>query len=236
MSNVPPKRLRTKTLPTWEQRLCDAGEPPELLPEDASARKTVYLVTIAHPTSSHSSSGVALVAPDNVSRAKLRDAILDACNNPVFNDMGNAAKAHSVKLVYLVVFRERHTSEDGSGHAHAHYHIALKSDKQFKFLGVKRALLQRHGLASHWSCSHDGYWSAVRYCFMPSAKKTLAMLDQQYLTWASKGDHMPLLEACQEPTTAAALRKKREAVQPMKSTMRNSSFIASRARACAITM
>ena len=67
----------------------------------------------------------------------------------------------------LGVFREFHV-EDENGVAHAHYHIAVLAERGFMFLLVKRALLKDHGLASHWSCTHIGYWSVIRYLFHPS--------------------------------------------------------------------
>ena len=65
-------------------------------------------------------------------------------------------------------------------------------------------------LASHWSCSHDGYWSAVRYGVMPTTKKGAGGLDPAPLAWSRAGPHPALFDAAQEPTTAAAMRPRRE--------------------------
>ena len=67
-------------------------------------------------------------------------------------------------------------AETADGQDHAHDHVAVLAAASFRFGAVKLALLQRYGLASHWSCTHTGYWSAVRYCCMPSPKKPKAAL------------------------------------------------------------
>ena len=40
---------------------------------------------------------------------------------------------------------------------------------------------------------------------MPSPSKPREALDSEPYTWARHGEHKPLFETCQEPTTAAAL-------------------------------
>ena len=75
---------------------------------------------------------------------------------------------------------------------------------------LKRALLQRHGLAANFSCSHAGYHSAVGYGVLPSRKKPQAALDPQPLAWAATGNHPHLFDAAQEPTTSAALQRRME--------------------------
>jgi hypothetical protein len=87
-----------------------------------------------------------------------------------------------------------------------HFHVALLGSRCFRFLSLKRALLERHGLASHWSSSHVGYWSAVRYGFMPTPRKPASEIDPEPLRWAAGGLHPPLFEASQEPVTARATK------------------------------
>ena len=67
-------------------------------------------------------------------------------------------------------------------------HVALKGDRSFYFAPVKRSLLQRSGLASHWSATHDGYWSAVSYGCCASTKKPAETLDPSPLLWAASGE------------------------------------------------
>ena len=55
-----------------------------------------------------------------------------------------------------------------------------------------------------------GYWSAVRYGFMPSPKKPQEALDEKPWTWNRAGPHPPLFEACQQPNTASAMQERRE--------------------------
>ena len=54
-----------------------------LLPEEvADAHKSVCLVTLAHPTNSHSAEGIQLVAPGSVDRAGACQKLLAACARP----------------------------------------------------------------------------------------------------------------------------------------------------------
>ena len=55
--------------------------------EDTTARRMVCLMTVSHPQARHSSCGVELRAPDSFSREWLRDAVLDAFANPIFDDL-----------------------------------------------------------------------------------------------------------------------------------------------------
>jgi hypothetical protein len=94
-----------------------------------------------------------------------------------------------------------------------HYHIALHAAESFRLLPYKRAFLQRWGVATHWSCTHLGYWSALRYLVWPSApKKPSNCLDRCPLAWHRDGDgtHEPLGEACQPPTNAGMLQARRD--------------------------
>ena len=105
----------------------------------------------------------------------------------------------------MCIFREKHQG------GHVHYHVAVKADRCFMFVPLKRKLLQQYGLASHWSCSHDGYATCVAYGHMPSLKKPLADLDPQPLLWAPEGfSHPVLAEACVPPVTAVAVKAYRE--------------------------
>ena len=179
-------------------------------PEKADAKKAVYLVTLRHPQRRHSADGrVKLVPPESLSRQAILDALLDSLAHPMFNDPGNRAANISVSAQKMVLGREPHL-RDATGAIHMHDHIALLTSTSFRFLGYKRALLLRHGLASHWSCTHAGYWSAVRYIVIPSESKPWRMLDKTPLAWSRSGDHPPVFDAAQEPCTAAALRARRE--------------------------
>ncbi|CAK0810004.1 unnamed protein product [Prorocentrum cordatum] len=152
-----------------------------------------------------------LRAPAAFSREEVRDAFLDCCGAPyadpawLASHRGQGAAPVGVKK--LVVFKEYHAPV--AGVRRAHYHVALHLGKKSKFLTVKRALLNRYQLASHWSCSHDGHWSAVGYCANATPNKPRSALDVDYLAWPA--DHPPLSAAKREPTTARALEKRRTA-------------------------
>ena len=176
--------------------VADAGE------EDPGKSKSVYLVTFSHPQAERSIDGHVLQAPGNFTREAVRDALLGA--------LAACQAARATPLVFrrMVVFREAH----GSGHVH--YHIAVAASRCFRFLPIKRALLTMHGLASHWSCSHDHYASCVAYGYMPSPTKSASDCDQEPLLWATPGsEHPPLSEASRPPITAAALTARREQVR-----------------------
>ena len=110
----------------------------------------------------------------------------------------------------FVVFLERHSPSADGGQGQVHFHVAIKASASFRFMPYKRALRERHGLATHWSTLHTGYWSAVRYGCVPSSKKPLLELDPTPFAWSCRGPHPPLFEVAQEPTTAAALSRRRE--------------------------
>ena len=186
-----------------------AGESLEA--ENVGKRKSVYLVTLPHPRVARGGEGNAgLKAPGDPSRedvAKLMIAIFD---NPQYVDAASASRSGpSLTLERLAVFRELHGACD-DGVAHAHYHIAVAASGSFRFMPHKRALRAR-GFASHWSCTHDGYWSAVRYGVIPTPRKPPEALDATPCAWARQGAHPSLFDAAQEPTTGPALRRRREA-------------------------
>ena len=93
---------------------------------------------------------------------------------------------------------------------HDHAAVLASDGSSFRFAAVKKALLKRHGLASHWSCTHSGYWSAVRYCSVPSPSKPASALDENPVLWASHGQHPPLHECRSRPLTASALMERSE--------------------------
>ena len=136
------------------------------------------------------------------------EIFVDIFRNPVHIDAAAATRGTSVgTLKLLAVFQERHTPGE-NGVADVHYHVAVSLSTSMRWMPYKRALRQRYQLASHWSCSHEGYWSAVRYGFIPTPKKLLTELDPTPRVWPPQ--HPPLFEASQEPMTAAALRRRRE--------------------------
>ena len=115
---------------------------------------------------------------------------LASCDKPVYMDARSIRAARPVPVKYVSVFRELH-KEGPDGVAHAHYHIGVVAERSYMFLPVKRALLN-FGLASHWSTSHDGYWSVIRYLWWPSPpKKPDGALDKKAIKWAAPGFEPP---------------------------------------------
>ena len=186
----------------------------DLGPEVPQGRKAVYLVTLPHPRHANVQPGRPdLRAPDNVSHEDIERAFVDAFARPMYTDAGNQeyfrARGSQTVLKRMVIFKESHAT-GADGLRHAHFHVAIQGSASFRFAPYKRALLERHGLATHWGCSHEGYWSAVRYGALPSEKKPAAELDSRPRAWSHIGEHPRIFDAAQEPTTAAALRRRRE--------------------------
>ena len=144
------------------------------------------------------------MAPESKTKPQMLACLLDACARPVYLDPKSIANACRVKVVQTGIWRE-------CAAGHIHDHAPLLAAASFRFLPVKRALLQRHGLASHWSCTHTCYNSMVRYLVVPSPpKKPLACLDASPETTPS---HPDLLDCIHEPITSAALGAKRLRVE-----------------------
>ena len=223
----PCRRLRGKTPPPAtvvaqpprkRLRLRGKTPPPLRTPEtligvldlskeaDATKGRSVYLVTLTHPRARTSASGRPLVAPGSLTRKQTLDAFLDSCAKPIYKDPRSIANPPPVPVQQTGVFRELHAA-DAHDVAAPHDHLPVKAQRDFMYLQVKRALLERHGLASHWSVTHAGYWSAVRYLYYPSPRKGEASLDTAYVLWPPT--HPRLDDCCNEPTTAAALEARR---------------------------
>ena len=132
----------------------------------------------------------------------------------VYVDLRSQRMGFSVTLHNVGLFREAH-KETEAGAVHLHDHAAVRGNR-FSYLPVKKALLNRHGLATHWSCRHSGYWSALRYGAWPSPpEKPNAVLDKNPLLWARIGVHRPIRECINEPLTAQATAARRAAKEVM---------------------
>ena len=202
----PLRRLSFKTSPFSTQRSCVNDTDDWESQEAPGAKRQVYLVTLPRPKKSHSVCGRKLVPPGSKSKRQILECFLDAAAHPAYTDGKSLGRGTGVSSDRAMVAREYH-KDDGSGKAHPHDHIPVVGSSSFRFRPVKQALLHRHGLASHWSCTHSGYWSAVRYVHVPSAKKPMSSLDASPLLWPD-GAHPPLDQCCHEPLTAAALKRR----------------------------
>ena len=130
----------------------------------------------------------------------------DAFGQPAY---ANPWQAHgSIELVSVGVWHE-FRSPAGAAAPEPHDHIAVLAAAPFRYLLVKRALLQHHGLACHWSCTHTGYWSCVRYCAMASQTKPSRCIDQHPGLCDVAGHHPAVEDCCYPPVTGNALNAKR---------------------------
>ena len=173
------------------------------------AYRQVYLVTLPHPLRAVSCDGVPLLPPSNFTKGQIMEKFLVCMHEPIYVDANHRDGGGSVEVVRAGVWWELHKQVGDGVPPKPHDHLAVLTARQLRYMPVKRALLQKFGLASHWSCTHTGYWSAVRYLAMPSPKKPLAALDSSPVLWPADGRHPPVSECCHEPLTAAALRKRR---------------------------
>lgn len=209
-SSRPLKRLRSKVNDAVALGLgVQDVLPSDLFLEQGRQKLQVYLITCSHPVQSHASSGEALRPPSSYSREHLLHALLDSCQEPVY-DKGNGSKAlGGVRLRRCLIAAEYHKA-GADGQANRHYHVAVQAYVSFRFGAVKAALLSRHGIATHWSTTHLGYWSALSYLVRPSEKKPASSLDPQPLAWHIDGLKEDLRELSQRPTTASSLAARRE--------------------------
>ena len=185
----------------------------ELGQEGKGQMKSIYLVTLPALQLAFASAVPRpyLTCPSTWKHEQVAHALLHAFRNPVHACCRGVEHVGPVVLESFVVFREHHAPAVGQATGLVHWHIALRAKSSFRFAPYKRALQVHHGLASHWSTSHMGYWSAVRYGVIPSPKKPQEALDPEPWTWSRVGRHAPLFEVCQQPNTAAAMQQRREA-------------------------
>ena len=182
----------------------------EDLGQETDKRKCVYLATLPHPRTALANGVENLRCPGEFDRHKVAEMFLDIFSNPMAADAAAMSRGRcALVLEEMAIFQEKH-AVDMNGQRHIHYHVALRASSSFRFAAYKHALRLKYGLASHWSDSHDGYWSAVRYGYIPTPKKPQSELDSQYVTWGRLAPHKPLFETSQEPVTASATKRKRE--------------------------
>ncbi|CAK0841393.1 unnamed protein product [Prorocentrum cordatum] len=153
----PAQRVRQKTTPQ------DSLPEPLSLDEEAeqNAKTSVWLVTFTRPLAERAGTGERLAAPGSKTREQMMEAFLDACANPVRPQQGRAAGQTALPRL-AAYFQEYHRPDPDSREQHQHGHLAVKFGGSVRFLPIKKALLARRGLASHWKGGFSGYWQPAR--------------------------------------------------------------------------
>ena len=169
----------------------------------------MFLVTFPHPRQRRFREGYPLTPPDWMSKSEVVDPQLNACHSPLYLDAKNSRACPPAAVEMAGIFREMHKATESSP-AHTHGHAPLVASRAFRPWDVKRALLRKFGLTRHWSFSHGGYCSCLRYFLRPSPGKPLASLDMTPVLWAATGDHPAPSVVCNEPLTAVALAARRQ--------------------------
>lgn len=172
--------------------------------EKKGALKFFYLVTLSRilPETLNAAGG-ALLDVANFSRKQIAIAVRKAFNEPLPPQGGGGRPRSSTENIVkkLVVFLEKHA--DGS----THYHVAVYLFVQARWEAVKRTLRDRDKLAAHFSCSHDGWWSVLRYGTEFSKKDGV---DDKPFSWLARGEVLDLFEEAQEPYQAPAWVARRQ--------------------------
>ena len=194
--------------PAALERLQEPLPPPEWLDDaDETAQLMVYLVTASARLHDVNDTGSPpLKNPAELSRKEFQDALFDAVANPiVFSPRGGRPRSQPTTIVKYIGVEEQHTLRDDF-----HHHAAVKLSHKSRFMPFKLALRQRHGLATHWSTSHQQYWSAARYLTATTEHKPVVDVDR--VVWTPEGSpEMNIFEESQEPWQANTWRKRREA-------------------------
>ena len=146
------------------------------------------------------------VAPSSHNKERLKEIMFDCFANPMY--VNHWLGSNRIVISKIGFFREKH-APDPSGVAELHDHVPVLAEESFRYLPVKRALFQKYGIASHWSDTHQGYWSAFRYCAMPSPTKPLGAVDPSPILWALGVPHPAVIDCCHEPVSYKAFSAKR---------------------------
>ena len=168
-----------------------------------SSVNSVYLVTFARVLANTLATRPDLRDPASLEREEIRQAVLDAFENPMVTSNGGRPRVQdgSPLVLKMIIAKELHA--DGT----VHFHVAVKLASYQRFETAKRTLLVRHGLPSHWSSNHTQWWSIVRYLTSTSTHKSI---DAAYLKYAAEGVVFDTFEDANEPFVAKAWTGRRE--------------------------
>ena len=151
----------------------------------------VYLVTFSHSECEGRRS------PEEFSRQQFAELLINAFEGSI----------PQLKVEYLAVFQERHSSGPTAASRNIHYHAAVKCGRQHLWAPVAALLRQQHKVYVHFAASGNGYHSAFRYGWFPTRHKPLEELDKEFLLVNGTEVHPSPEEAARRP--AFWKRKKR---------------------------
>ena len=172
--------------------------------EEAGAKKWVYLITFSCLLAETIAAATGELRDlATITRKEICMAVLDAFEKPLLDPAaGGRPRQHTASIVrQIVVFLEKHV--DGS----THFHAAVLLGVQMRWSAVKRTLRTRHKLAAHFSCSHTGWWSVLRYGTGLSKKDDV---DDKPEIWLGSGETIDIYEESQQPYQAKAWVARRE--------------------------
>ena len=188
--------------------------------EDEDVASQVYLVTFAHiladTLKKAAASGKPIKDLENVVKKEIADAMIDVLNNPATSRAnGGRPSVEAASIMKMIVVEEIVVEGDEEIVVEGdpkHFHAAVKISRERSFMPFKDSLRERHGLASHWSCSHRHFWSAARYLTFTTDKKRA--IDPKPFSWTpddtKSGEALDVYEESQEPYCAEICRKRRE--------------------------
>ena len=192
--------------PTRSQALEDALA--ELGDENNERSIRVYLGT-ASRVLPETLGSTDLVDISGLSQAALSEKIRKAFEDPVYAPGGpgrhraSRAEGDCGRIEKRVVVKEKHAGGE------VHFHWAIKFFQQMRFGAAKRTLRERDHIASHWSCSHTQWWSALRYLVFPTLKKPIIDKKDRHV-WTWNGEALDLFHESQEPWMAQTWKRRRE--------------------------
>ena len=171
--------------------------------ESAEAMQNVFLGTAARVLPD-TLLATDLVDISSLSREQVRESLLQACNNPIKmpGQPGRQRLSTGNRVEKLIIAKEQHA--DGE----VHFHWAIKFFEKTRFAPIKRTLRERDHIASHWSCSHPQWWSALRYLVIPTTKKPEVDKERDVWTWNS--EVIDVYSEAQQPWMAKVWKRRRD--------------------------
>ena len=172
--------------------------------EKQGTSKEFYLITFSRILADTLGAAAgALRDVANLTRAQISTMVRNAFNDPLrVHARGGRPRQQNGNIVRkIVVFMETHA--DGSKHFHAAVYLFCR----MRWEGSKRTLRLRKKLAVHFSSSHDGWWSVLRYGTELSKKDDV---DDKPHVWLARGEALDIFEESQQPYQAKAWVARRE--------------------------